>query len=297
VRSLGAELEAHLAGNAHTLATMLRLDLVNGETLAFTNHDAELAYDFGGDEAVYQPWTGINPSDVVLAVGFEASNFEVTGPIGDVITRTAVLGGKYRKALARLFIVNHADLTQGAIKIMQGRVAVSRVEGPRFVFEVRNALDLLNQSQGRALSPYCSAIFGDSSTGCPVVRTAYPCTVTSVTDAFRFTVDLDGDHADDFFNFGSTDFLTGDLVGTEEAKVFDYNGTTGAVELYEPLIAAPEVGDTLNLYRGCSKLLKSDDADLPTCFTYGAVEDFRGWPEVPSSRFYMKVNAPGTSYE
>jgi uncharacterized phage protein (TIGR02218 family) len=297
VRSLSTDLQAHLAGDAHTIAIMLRLDLVNGDVLAFTDHDAELAYDLGDGEVAYQPWTGISPSDVVLVTGFDVSNFEVTGPIGDVVTRAAVLGGKYRKAKARLFFVNWADLTQGAGKIMQGRVAASRVEGSRFIFEVRNALDILNQSKGRVLSPYCSAIFGDSSTGCPVVRTAHPCEVTAVTDAFRFTVDLGGTHADDFFNFGSVAFLTGDLTGIEEAKVFDYTGASGAVELYEPLVEAPQVGDTLNLYRGCSKLLKSDDVAVPTCATWGAVEDFRGWPECPSSRFYMKVNAPGTSYE
>lgn len=296
MRSLSVELQEHLSGNAHTIAMMLRLDLVNGETLAFTDHDNELAFDLGDGDAIYQPWTGISASDVVLVTGFDVSNFEVNGPIGDVVTRAQVLGGKYRKARARLFFVNWKDLTQGAGRIMQGRVATSRVEGARFFFEVRNALDAMNQSQGRMLSPYCSAIFGNSSTGCPVVRDAYPCEVTAVTDTFRFTVDLGGAHADDFFNFGSVEFLTGELAGIEEAKVFDYNGATGAVELYEPLIQAPEVGDTLNLYRGCSKLLRSDES-IPTCFTWGAVEDFRGWPEVPSTRFYMKVNAPGTSYE
>jgi uncharacterized phage protein (TIGR02218 family) len=294
VRTLSAELETHLAGNALTLATMLRLDLVNGDVLAFTDHDLPLTFDLGDGSAEYLPWTGITPSDVVLATGWEASNFEVTGPIGDVVTRTAVLGGRFRKAVARLFVVNWADLTMGSAKLMRGRVASARVDGSRFVFEVRNALDILNQSQGRVMSPYCSAIFGDAQ--CTVVRTAYPCEVTAVTDSFRFTVDLGGSHADDFFNFGSVDWLTGELTGTEEGKVFDYNGTTGAVELYEPLIEAPQVGDTLNLYRGCSKLLKSDDATLPTCLSYENVVNFRGWPECPSSRFYHKVSAPGTSY-
>lgn len=296
MRTLAEAFEDHLAGDAHTLAVMLRLDLINGDVLAFTNHDDTIAYDLGDGSADYQPWTGIDVSDVVLTVGFEASNFEVTGPISETITRTAVLGGRFRKAQARLFIVNWNDLTMGPASIMQGRVATANVDGPRFKFEVRNAMDQFNQSQGRVFSPYCTAIFGDSSTGCPVTRTAYPCEITAVVSSFQFTVDLGGSHADDFFNFGSVSFLTGDLTGTEEVKVFDYNGTTGEVELYEPLVATPEVGDTLNLYRGCSKLLKSDDASIPTCLTYGAVEDFRGWPEVPTSRFYMKVSAPGTSY-
>jgi uncharacterized phage protein (TIGR02218 family) len=294
VRTIGASLDAHLAGNAHTLAACLRLDLANGDTLAFTDHDLPLVVDLGDGTTTYEPWTGISASDVVLTTGWEASNFEVTGPIGEVVTRTAVSGGRFRRATARLFMVNWDDLTMGYIPLMRGRVASARVEGSRFVFEVRNALDILNQSQGRVMSPYCSAIFGDAQ--CGVVRTAYPCEVTAVTDSFRFTVDLGGSHADDFFNFGSVDWLTGELTGTEEGKVFDYNGTTGALELYEPLIEASQVGDTLNLYRGCSKLLKSDDATLPTCLSYENVINFRGWPECPSSRFYHKVSAPGTSY-
>lgn len=295
MRTLTNELQEHIAGDAQTITIMLRLDLINGDVFAFTDHDQELVYDLGDGDTTYQPWTGINPSDVVLVTGFDISNFEVTGPLGDLVTRTAVLGGKFRKARARLFFVNWDDLTQGAGKLMQGRVAVSRVEGSRFVFEVRNALDLLDLSKGRAMSPYCSTIFGDAQ--CTVVRDVYPCEVTAVTDAFRFTVDLGGVHPDDFFTWGAAAFLTGELTGTEEAKVFDYDGTTGAIELYEPLVAAPEVGDTLNLYRGCSKLLKSDDATIPTCASYSNVVNFRGWPECPSSRFYLKVNAPGTTYE
>lgn len=293
-RTVGGGLATHLAEHGQTVATMLRIDCVNGDTLAFTDHDNELSYDLGDGVAVYQPWTGINPSDVVLAAGFDASNFEVTGPLGDVVTRAHVLGGKFRGANARLFIVNWADLTDGAAKIMRGRVAGSRVEGSRFVFEVRNAADAFNESWGRVFSPLCSATFGDAQ--CTVARTPIAATVTAVTDAFRFTLDLGGAHPDDYFNLGAVSFQSGELDGTADAAVFDYNGTTGAVELVEPMFAAPQVGDTVNIYRGCSKLLKSDDASLPTCLSYGNVVNFRGWPECPSSRFYQKVNAPGTSY-
>ena len=60
---------------------------------------------------------------------------------------------------------------------------------------------------------------------------------------------------------------------------------------------APEVGDTLILYRGCSRLLKSDDPTVPTCLTYGAVEDFRGEPEVPGNRTFQRVTPPGSTYD
>lgn len=293
-RTISAELAAHLEQDTHTLATMLRLDLANGDVLAFTDHDRDLSFDLGDGSATYQSRTGIAPSDVVLVVGFDASNFEVRGPIGDIVSRTAVLGGKFRDATARLFVVNWNSLADGYIPIMQGKVAEGRVEGSRFVLEVRNAADAFNRIQGRVLSPYCSATFGDSQ--CSVVRTALAATVTAVTDDFRFTLNLGGTYADDYFNLGTVSFQTGELAGTADFPVADYNGTTGAVELYEPLPQAPSVGDTLNIYRGCSKLLKSDDASLPTCLTYDNVVNFRGWPEVPSSRFYHKVSAPGTAY-
>jgi hypothetical protein len=65
--------------------------------------------------------------------------------------------------------------------------------------------------------------------------------------------------------------------------VFNYTGATGAVELLAPLAALPVIGDTLNLYRGCSKLRKSAMPRLPTCLGYSNVARFRGWPDVPGS--------------
>ena len=74
--------------------------------------------------------------------------------------------------------------------------------------------------------------------------------------------------------------------------------TSGAKLLEDISLQAmrSHVGDTLNLYRGCSKLLKSDNPVLPTCLSYGAVADFRGEPEVPGNRTFQRVSAPGASY-
>jgi uncharacterized phage protein (TIGR02218 family) len=151
-------------------------------------------------------------------------------------------------------MVDWSTLSDGAA-IMAGKVAEARVEGGKFVLEVRSAADAFNQVIGRTLSPYCSADFGD--TQCGVTRTAYPCTVTAVTSRFQFTTNIGGAHADDFFNLGAASFLTGGNTGTE-CEVFNYTGASGAVELLAPLAALPVIGDTLNLYRGCSKLRKSD---------------------------------------
>lgn len=254
MRTLSAGLEAHLAGDAHTLATMLRLDMRDGTSLGITDHNQDLAFDLGDGSITYSASTGILPSDVVLAAGMDSSNFEASGPIGDTVTRAAVLGGRFTAARARLFMVNWSDLTQGPAQLMSGRVADCKVIGPQFTFEIRSAADAFNQVIERVLSPYCTYDFGDAK--CTIVKMAYPCTVTAVASAFQFTVD--DVEADGFFTLGSAAFLTGALAGLPEQDVFKSVG--GAIELYVPLPVAPQIGDTLNLYRGCSKLRKSTSA-------------------------------------
>jgi uncharacterized phage protein (TIGR02218 family) len=206
------------------------------------------------------------------------------------------MGGRYRRAVARLFIVNWSDLTEGPARIMQGRVATARVEGSRFVFEVRNAAWAFNVSQGNVLQPICRADFGVQSTGCPVEREWIPCEVTAVESGLVFAVDLGGEYADNHFFLGHVRFLTGSLADTGEQKVFAYDGTSGGMELFEPLVAAPVIGDELEISRGCSRLLKHDNPLIPTCRTYDAVLDFRGEPEVPGNRTFQRVTSPGSSY-
>lgn len=291
-RTLGA-LATHVAGYSHKLACLLRLDLKDGTVICLTDHNNELTCDLGDGAQTYSPNPGVSISDITLAAGFEASNFEAFGPVVAPFTRVAVLGGRFRAAVVRLAFVNWETLDWAPV--MRGKVGACRIEGDRWVLECRNAADAFNQTQGGVLSPYCRTWFG--SPKCGVTRTPYETTVAAVTSAGRFTVDLAGDHADDFFNFGSVLFTSGALAGTDEARILDYAGSSALVDLFEPMLQAPEVGDGVTLYRGCSKLLKSDDASVPTCLSWDNVVNFRGHPEVPGSRFYHKITAAGTNYE
>lgn len=275
-------------------AECLILEAKDGARAGFTTWSGPIAVDLGLGAGEDDCLPGINLSTVILATGLDAGSFEADGPARGDFSGAKIRGGKWRGA--RAWLVRVSPGVEGFTPIMAGTVGEGRVEGRRFTLEIRNAADAFNQSWGRVLSPWCSATFGDFATGCPVARTPIACTVTAVTDDFRFTVDLGGVHPDAYFNLGAAAFLTGDLAGTAEVPVAGYVGASGAVELFEPLVAVPEVGDTLNLYRGCSKLLRSENAALPTCVSYGAAADFQGFPEVPSSRFYHKVSAPGAAY-
>lgn len=292
MRTIPAPLAAALTARVRRGAECLLLRARDGSVAGLTTWDQPLTRDLGtglGD-TVFS--VGMTLSAVTLSAGFDTSNFEVEGAARGDFAATKVRGGKWRKADA--WLVRVSPGVAGFSPIMRGTVEASRVEGSRFVFEVRNAMEAFQQTWGRVLSGICSAEFGDAQ--CGVARTPVAATVSAAGDGFRFTVDIGGDHPDDWFNLGTASFLTGDLAGTAEARIFDYDGASGAIELYEPLIAAPQVGDTLTLYRGCSRLLKSDDASLPTCLSYANVLNFRGFPEVPGSRQYHRVSAPGVSY-
>ena len=292
MRTVSAPLLAALTASPRRAAECLVLEARDGTRVGLTTWNRALTLDLGLGAGSETMTPGLNLSTVTLAIGFDSSNFEATGALAGELTPAKVLGGKWRKATA--WLVRVSPGVSGYAPIMKGRVAESRIEGRRWVFEIRNAADAYNQTVGRSLSPLCSAAFGDSQ--CTVAKTPIACTVTAVQDAFRFTTSLAGSYADAYFKNGTVAFTSGELGGTDEVAVFAYDGTTGDVELLEPLAEAPAVGDALNIARGCSKLRKSDDATLPTCLSYDNVVNFRGWPEVPSSRFYHRVSSPGTAY-
>jgi uncharacterized phage protein (TIGR02218 family) len=285
VRTLSANLATHLAGHAHKRCTMLRLDLVDGSTLAITDHDKNLSFDLGDGSVSYSASTGIIPSDVGLSVGFTADDIEVVGPITTtgLTTRAAILGGRFDGAVARLFQVNWAALSDGPARILRGYVAEAMVEGGQFRLKVHSEVSKFIQEIGRTITAYCDADFGDARCGFDVVPVA--ATVASVTDERNFTVSFSGSFADDFFNRGTVTFLTGGLAGTRPVEIFDWSAA-GQIALWADLAEPPDVGDTLQLRQGCEKTRAA-------CMEYDNIENFRGFPDVPGSDQVLRYPNPG----
>lgn len=263
---------------------MLLLDLEDGTSIGITDHDKDIDYDIGDGTVTYGSGTGILTSNVVLSCGLDADNYEVSGPIGDTVTLDAVLGGRFNRATAKLFQVNWKDLTQGALKILKGSVSEARVEGGKFVFEIRSDVDRLNQTVGRILANSCSADFADG-VQCFATATEITGTVTAVTDAMRFTVSFTGTYADDFFNKGTVTALTGALAGTKPVEIYDWT-SAGVITLFAPLVEAPAIGDTFTVRDGCGK-------SRTDCMAHNAILWFRGFPEVPGSDQVLKPAIPG----
>jgi uncharacterized phage protein (TIGR02218 family) len=288
---------AHVAGNAHYRVWMQRLDLHDGTVIGLTSNNKNVVFDLGDGNGpiTYLAGTGCNISDVETVLGLAPSNYEVLGPIADVVTLDALVGGRFNDAEARLFQVNPEHSGYGAIKVLLGIVTDVRIDGGEFTLEVSSEAAKLNQAIGRIVSPQCSADFADAQ--CGVVAEEIAVTVVAVTDDLEFVVSYpSGSYADNYFNYGKMEFATGALAGIRPIQIFqweDTGGLTGGVTLLVPAAEAPSVGDTGTVKRGCSKIRKSDDPAIPTCKTYNNVARMRAFPDCIGSDQALRAAVPG----
>lgn len=283
MRTLGS-LTGHIAGDAHRLCAMLRINLVDGTTLAFTDHNEELSFDLGDGVTTYSPGTGILPSDLSLSAGFDADDMEISGPIGDVVSASDIVGGRFDDATVRYFLVNWSDLSQGAAKLVKGWVVQATVEGSKFKLLLHSEISRFAQSVGKVITGYCDADFGD--TRCTKVPVTVAATVTAATDGIGFTVSFTGSYANDFFNKGTVTFLTGALAGVRPIEIYDWT-SGGAVTLLFPAPDTPHIGDTLTLTQGCGKT-RTD------CMGFANIDNFRGFPDVPGTDQLLRYPNPSS---
>ena len=285
-RTLAGGLAAAAAKSAAFWSECLVLVARDGTTAGFTALDEAVTVDltgapsFAGSTVVCS--AGMTLSAITLAVGLDASFAEIQGPLGPVVTEAAVNGGKWDDASA--WLVRVSPGVEGYVPILAGKVREPRVDDAKFVFEIRNQADALNQPVGRVVTAYCKTTFG--STECGVTVTPVLATITAVTDALRLTVSYSGTFANDHFNFGKIVFTSGVLAGVTSDNLFDFasgGSGTGSIVLFEPLPALPAIGDTLDLSVGCARIRKADDPAVPTCLSYDNVVNLRAEPDVPGT--------------
>lgn len=287
-RTVPASIATKLANKHSTLSMCLRLDLRDGTSIGITDHDRDLSVNLGDGAITYSADTGALPSDVSLSLGFDVDNFEVTGPIGELFTLPGILGGRFDRARARLFQVDW-QAPGNYVPWMKGRIAEPRIEGGGFVMAVRSDKEAYNQTIGRVLSPYCTHDLGDALCQVAMAARTYAAVVATATNELSFTVTFDSpspaDQAD--LIMGQAEFTSGDLAGTLPIEVFAISA--GAVTLFAPAAAVPQVGDALTITEGCDKL-------RATCRDrFANVENFGGFPDAPGSSQYLKYAVPGST--
>jgi uncharacterized phage protein (TIGR02218 family) len=281
-RTVSAALASHLATRSHTRCWMLLLILRDGTSIGITDHTQAIDFSLPEESGTvtYSANSGFRISDVTQPAGLDPGSYEVTGPIGSIVTRQALLGGRWNRAVAYLFQVNWKAPT-AALDIMKGAVCGAKPNGGEFTFEIRDDRDGFNQTVGSTITPYCQ---GTHATCCVQIAPETNTTITSASSALTFniaaTLDPD-DHRD-----GRLWFTTGALAGTEPREIYAISGNT--VTLFAPLADTPAIGDELTVKEGC-------DRTRATCLArFDNVIEFRGgYPETSGSDQILRMPIPG----
>jgi uncharacterized phage protein (TIGR02218 family) len=273
MKAASSALSTHIAGEVTTLSTCWRVSRTDGAEFFFTDHDRDLTFEGN----VYAASTGYSRTAIANEAGLGVDNLDVDGLFAsETITEQSLRAGLFDHAEVRVFLVNWADLSMGALKMRRGWFGeVMLTEQGTFRTELRGLSQALQQRLGEIYSPECRADLGDHRCKVNLAAWTRNGTVTSVSDRSVFFATIDGaPTADGWWGGGLLTWATGANAG-RSIEVKSWTAATGRLELFLPMGYAIQVGDTFSVYPGCDKRLE-------TCLgRFGNVVNFRGEPYVP----------------
>jgi uncharacterized phage protein (TIGR02218 family) len=287
MKSVSGGLATHLVGESLTLATLWRVTRVDGTVFTFTDHDRDISY--GGED--YLAALGYQRAAVASGSQLAVDETELLGLLDAAsIDEAELRAGLWDGATVRIFVVNHADLTQGELKVRKGTLGeVIISDDGSFRAELRGLAQPLQQTIGSLAQAECRADLGDARCGLDL---SYPGswtaqdTIATVTDSVTLVLTGTGTSllADGWFDGGVAIWQTGDNAGVAREVVGWTQGTL-TLELLGPPPFAPAPTDVLHIQSGCDKR-------WATCRDkFNNKLNFRGEPLVPGANALMGVPA------
>ena len=276
MKTVSSSLSTHLAGEVTNLVTCWKITQQGGAVQGFTDHDRDIVYE----GVTYAAATGFTPTAIESRAGLAVDNLDVEGMLSSgSLTEADIMAGKYDFAEIEIFLVNYADLSQGALKLRRGWLGEVSLSGGHFVAEVRGLAQALSQNIGELYSPSCRASLGDGRCNVNLASHTVTGSITSLASESRqeFTDSARTD-ASGIFTFGKITFISGANSGIS-MEVKEHRklpaGAGGFFVLALPVPYALETGVTYTLTKGCDKT-------LATCRDrFANVANFRGEPHVP----------------
>lgn len=244
--------------------------------ITVSNHTRRLTYN--GE--LYTPGP-LTPSQLEKNAGLETDNAEITWVLSsEGFNRNDLRGGRWNHARVEIITVNYEDLTLGPARRSVGYIGEIKFKANQFTAEFRGLSQLLSQETNEKTSALCRVKrFGDQRCGVNLTNYSHDATISMVSDALRFTVDLSPAKADNYFRNGTVYWRTGNNKLYER----EIKGNVGnAIELAEPMPLEVEAGDTITLIAGCDRsraACKSFANDENPSGTN--IENFQGEPDIP----------------
>jgi uncharacterized phage protein (TIGR02218 family) len=166
MKSVSASLATHLAGLVTTLATCWHITRPDGREFFFTDHDRDVLFE--GE--VYKASSGYSRTAIANDSGLGVDNLDVEGVFdSESITEEELRAGLFDQAEVRVFLVNWADPSMGALRMRRGWFGeVVLTEQEVFRTELRGMTQALSQQIGELYSPECRADLGDHRCKVPI---------------------------------------------------------------------------------------------------------------------------------
>ncbi len=282
MKTLGPDLEAHLASGATTLCWCWKLTRRDGVVQGFTDHDRTLSFE-GVD---FEAEAGFEAGEVSERVGLSVDNLDVAGAITSERLSEQDLGnGLYDDARIEIYRVNWQAPEQRVL-MRAGSIGEVRRAGKAFAAEIRGISHYLQQPKGRLYQFACDTDLGSAKCGIDVSLAVYRTTamVADVGALSEVRVSFAGTFEEGWFTRGLARVLSGAVLPftSEIRRHAERDDGTWITFWAEPAVALA-VGDTLELTAGCDK-------HFETCRDrFANTANFRGFPHLPGNDFVTRI--------
>lgn len=286
MKILSPSLAASLASGVTTLCQCWIVTRTDGLRLGFTDHDEDLVVD----GVTCSAESGATGTAVEQGTGLSADSLEIVGALtSGRLAESELARGLFDGAAVAVWRVDWAN-PDDRVLILSGTVGeVSR--GPTaFTAEVRGLADRLNQPRGRVYQRSCDALLGDARCGVDAAAAAIrgAGTVATVRSARSVTASGLSGYVSRWFEAGRLVWTSGANAGAAvEVRAHGLAGGLASLDLWEPMPAPINPGDTFQVVAGCDKSLASCRDK------FANVLNFRGFPDLPGNDYAVAYAVQG----
>jgi uncharacterized phage protein (TIGR02218 family) len=285
MRTIPANLAAHLADGATTVCHCWKLIRRDGAAFGFTDHDRDLVV--GG--TAYAARSGLEAAEATAELGFAVGGGEVSGALVSAgLTEDDISSGLYDDASVETWLVNWSNVEERLLLDIGTIGEIRRADGG-FIAEVRGLMHRYDEERGRLFRATCSADLGDAACGVNLAASAYSDAGTVTRTDERLSIAASGiGFADGWCTGGRLTWTSGSNSGISvEIKVHRAVQGTDEFDLWQRAPQAIQVGDTFRVTAGCDKTHAVCRAKFRN------VANFRGFPHMPGNDFIIRMPQQG----
>ena len=282
MKSVSAPLLALLnSSQQYILADLYTITLIGGAVLHYAAFDADLTFS---SVTYSSSGPGFKRSNSKTVIGVEVDTLDVeiypnaSTTINGIGMLAAAVAGAFDQAtlkLDRAFITlsNGIPTVVGTLNVFMGHYADLQVFRNGIKLRVNSMVSMLNIQMPRNMyQAQCLHTLYDND--CGVVRSAYAVNSTAGAGSTASSIACSLSQAAGYFTRGYLVFTSGALSGVKRTVK---GWAPGLASVFNPLPAAPAVGDAFTIYPGCNRIGLGGDCESK----FSNLGRFRGCPYIP----------------